>query len=47
MFISLDLGVPGTNDPLPVAAQVGGMLAVFRHLHLFGPDVADWPAQQR
>jgi hypothetical protein len=45
--VSLDLSVPGINDhPLPGAAAVGGVLAVVRHLHLFGPDVADWPAQQ-
>ncbi len=44
--ISLDLNTPGTNDrPLPDAAKVGGVFAVFAHLHLFGPDVADWPAQ--
>jgi hypothetical protein len=47
LSVTLDRGVPGTNDrPLPDAAKVGGVLAVFRHLHLFGPDVADWPAQQ-
>jgi hypothetical protein len=47
VLISLDLNVPGTNDrPLPDAAKVGGVLLVFQHLHLFGPDVADWPAQQ-
>lgn len=47
VFINLDLNSPGTNDrPLPDAATVGGVLAVFRHLHLFGPDVANWPAQQ-
>ena len=46
MYISLDLNVPGTNDrPLPGASKVGGMFAVVRHLHLFGPNVADWPAQ--
>jgi hypothetical protein len=46
LYISLDLNVPGTNDrPLPAASKVGGVLAVVRHLHLFGPDVADWPAQ--
>ena len=44
LSVSLDLNVPGTNDrPLPDAAAVGGVLAVVRHLHLFGPDVADWP----
>jgi len=44
--VSLDLNVPGTNDrPLPGASKVGGVFAVVRHLHLFGPDVADWPAQ--
>jgi hypothetical protein len=47
VFINLDRNVPGTNDrPLPDAAEVGGVLTVFRHLHLFGPDVAGWPAQQ-
>jgi len=44
--VSLDLNVPGTNDrSLPGAAKVGGVFAVVRHLHLFGPDMADWPAQ--
>ena len=44
--VSLDRSVPGTNDrSLPGAAKVGGVFAVFAHLHLFGPDVADWPAQ--
>jgi hypothetical protein len=43
VFMSLDLSVPGTKDtPLPDAAQVGGLLAVLKHLHLLGPDVADW-----
>ncbi len=47
VLISLDLKVPGTDDRrLPGAAQVGGVSAVLRHLQLFGPDVADWPAQQ-
>jgi hypothetical protein len=47
VFINLDRSVPGTNDrPLPDAAEVGGVLTVFRHLHLLGPDVAAWPAQQ-
>jgi hypothetical protein len=47
VFINLDLNVPGTSDrPLPDAARVGGVFAIFRHLHLFGPEVADWPAQQ-
>jgi hypothetical protein len=47
VFISLDRNVPGTNDrSLPDAAKVGGVLTVFRHLHLFGPDVANWPVQQ-
>jgi hypothetical protein len=46
VFISLDGNVPGTSDrPLPDAATVGGVLTVFRHLHLFRPDVADWPVQ--
>jgi hypothetical protein len=46
MYISLDLNVPGTNDkPLPGASKVGGVFVVFQHLHLFGPDVADWPAR--
>jgi len=45
--INLDGNVPGTSDrPLPDAATVGGVLTVFRHLQLFGPTVADWPAQQ-
>jgi hypothetical protein len=45
--VTLDLNVPGTNHrPLPGASKVGGVFVVFQHLHLFGPDVADWPAQQ-
>jgi hypothetical protein len=44
--VSLDLNVPGTNDrPLPGAAKVGGVFAVVRRLHLFGPNLADWPTQ--
>jgi len=44
--VSLDLNVPGTDDrPLPGGAKVGGVFAVVRHLHLFGPNLADWPTQ--
>jgi hypothetical protein len=44
--ISLDQNVPGTSDrPLPDAGKVGGVVSVFQHVHLYGGDVASWPAQ--
>jgi hypothetical protein len=45
--VSLDQNVPGTSDrPLPGARKVGGVVSVFQHMHLYGGDVASWPAQR-
>ncbi len=46
LLIELDLNIPGTNDtPLPGGSRVGGLLTVFSHLRLLGPDVANWTKQ--
>jgi hypothetical protein len=47
VYITLDTNVPSTNDrPLPGGRALGGVVKVFRHLTLLGPDVKDWTTQQ-
>lgn len=47
VYITLDTNIPATNDtPLPGGRIVGGVVKVFRHLKLSGPDVAAWTTQQ-
>jgi hypothetical protein len=42
LYLTLDLNTPGSNTPLPGSNEFNGVLTVFRHLQLLGPNPGAW-----